>query len=318
MNKKFVILSGILICMTFLSCSSSFAITTVKPTLNVAIQNEKLEKAQEEAEIIKNVGLKNKLQRNPEAQINSFYKKFNKYSEKNDIKKLKELYSDDFVNNDGFDKETMFKIFEESVNLYKNMQYMSEIKNITVDGIYATVELEETVKGETANVLEKINDTGATESELSYTNYLKKEDGKWKLYAADVKKEFIALKYGTAKRLDFNVTAPKIVKSGSEYEVSVKTDIPSESFLIGSIVNEEIKYPQEEKKGDVRRVTSDEFTRILKANNNNYNEYATFSLALTSADIQPDAIVIKMDGIAILLTRINVLSVKPQRSADGK
>ena len=48
-------------------------------------------------------------------------------------------------------------------------------------------------------------------------------------------------------------------------------------------------------------------SRIIKANTLNNNEYATISVAITKADLEPNSVVIKMTGAAILMNRVNVL-----------
>jgi hypothetical protein len=85
-------------------------------------------------------------------------------------------------------------------------------------------------------------------------------------------------------------------------------------FIVGSIVNEEIVFPQQSNKDVFRSIKYDELARILTANKNNNNEYATASVALTRAQVEPASIVLNMTGIAFVMKRVNVLSTTKKNS----
>ena len=101
--------------------------------------------------------------------------------------------------------------------------------------------------------------------------------------------------------------APRVIPAGVEYEASVRIESPDGSLVVGSIVNEQIKYPQTQPKDVLRAVKSDELARVLKSNTENHNEYATVSLGITRPHIEPPAVVIDMTGMAIVMSRVNVL-----------
>ena len=187
----------------------------------------------------------------------------------------------------------------------------------------------ETATGETKRSIDKFEGTGTIESEMYYINYLRKENGEWKLLATDVRSENVSIKYGEAKNMEAEVSSPECVSAGSEYEVSVKTKtglakIPVEEedgielesvspdglFIVGSITNEQIKYPQEQNNDVLRALKSEELSRILKANKNGYNEYATISLGITRAHLDPPSVVIKMTGMAVIMSRVNIMPIK--------
>ena len=153
---------------------------------NVSVDVDCNDVKETEACLIKKVSIKDKLQRTPEAQIKSFYKNFNKYSDKENFEKLKLLYSDKFVNNDGLTKDIIFKFMEESANTYKNVKYTTEIKDIKVSGFYASVSAEERAIGETAKGFKEIPGVGSVESYMKYTDYLVKENGKWKILSTNM------------------------------------------------------------------------------------------------------------------------------------
>lgn len=308
MDKKIIYSIGLLFMFLTMSVNCSFAITTMPrdaEKMTVAVEADELEK--EEANIIQKIISRNKFKRSPKAQVENFYKKYNRYSEKNDTKKLKDMYSDSFVNNDGFDRDTVFKLMDEASGAYKNVSYTTDIIDIEVNELYAVVKVHEIGTGETAEKAEKVNDYGFIKSDLYYTNYLRKEDGKWKIHSSRIDSENISLKYGEAKKANITMIAPRVIPAGVEYEASVRIESPDGSLVVGSIVNEQIKYPQTQPKDVLRAVKSDELARVLKSNTENHNEYATVSLGITRPHIEPPAVVIDMTGMAIVMSRVNVL-----------
>lgn len=314
MNKKNFLCLIIFTAMFFTPLQKSFAAPSV-PKINaqaeVKVDNEN--NSYSEAEIIKRVSLKNKLQKSPEAQINSFIKKYNHYSEKNNFAKLKEMYCDDFVNNDGFDKDTIFKMMQMASGAYKNMKYTTEIEKIKITGKYALVKAHERATAQTDNLADKIQDTGIVVSEIDYVDYLVKEGNKWKIQATEVLSEEVSMKYGEAKNMDIEITTPSCVPAGSEYEVSLSANTPDGSFALGSIVNEQIVFPQMQNKDIFRAIKSEKLARVLTANKENHNEYTTISIALTRAEVEPPQVNINMTGMAFAMKRINVIPFAPKK-----
>lgn len=309
----FAFILGIMLSVNNLSYAVS-AIPQKDVNTNIAV--EAYDEDIEETDIIKKVSFRDKFKRSPESQIISFFKKYNRYSSKNNIEKLKELYSDDFINNDGFNKKTIFKMMEMASGAYKDVSYVTDIESIKVDGNYAVVKAYEIAKGETIKVIDKLQDTGTISSEIYYTDYLKKEGNKWKIVASYVNSEKVELKYGEAKNMVVDVVAPQTVPAGSEYEVSITTKTPDGVFAVGSIVNESIVYPQVQAKDVFRSIKSETLSRILKANTENNNEYATISIAITRAQIEPPSVVLNMTGMAFVMRRVNVLSVNKNVKFD--
>ena len=312
MNKKIIYSFVLFISMFFLSSNLSFAITSLpKDTEKISVSVDVEDMKTKEKNLIQTIGLRDKFKRSPEAQIQSFFKKYTKYSEKNEFEKLKELYSDIYTNNDGFDKNTLFKVMQQASAAYKNVDYNTEILSIDVSGPYAVVKIHETATGETSEKAAQINDFGFITSDLYFTNHLRKEDGNWKIIASNIESEKVALKYGEARNMDVVVQAPQYIPQDSEYEVSVRVKSPDGVLVVGSIVNEPIKFPQEQAKDVLRAVKYEELARILKSNSNKYNEYAAVSLGLTRPRIEPPAVVIDMTGMAIVMSRVNVISNNP-------
>lgn len=310
MNYKSIFKSLlILVCAFVITAQSSTAVPAAsEKTANVQMSVKADEIQDDEAEIIKKFSFKDKFQRSPEAQIKSFYNDFNKYSEKNEIEKLKSLYSDSYVNNDGFNKNTIFKMMTQAADAYKDIEYTTTIEKISVEGNYAVVNVHEFAMGTTSKKQEEINDYGLVSSDLYYTDYLKKEGNKWKIASTYVNAERVALKYGEAKLMPIDITAPRLVTAGSEYDVKVSAKSPNGVLVIGSIVNEPIVYPQVQKKDVFKSVKSGVLERVLKSNEENHNEYAAVTVGVTRASIEPPDVIFNMTGMAFVMSRVNVQS----------
>ena len=263
-----------------------------------------------EADIIRRFSIKNKFQRSPENQIKSFYKNYIKYSEKNNVEKLKSLYSDIFVNNDGFDKQTIFKMMEQSSDAYKDITYNTSIENIYTEDNYAVVDVHEFAMGSTTKKNYETDDYGLITSDMYYTDYLRKEGNKWKIISTNIKSEKVALKYGEAKSMPVDITAPKTVPAGCEYAVIVSLESPEGVVVIGSIVNDQIVFPYVQKKDVYKSVKSDILERIVRSNTNKNNEYVSATIGITRASIEPPNLMFKMTGIAFIMSRVNVVENK--------
>ena len=311
MNKKNifgVLLAIALMCSIIEQSNAASLIPHKDANVTVTVQADDEEDC-DEAELIKRFSLKDKLQKSPEAQIRDFFKKYNRYSSKNRIDKLKEMYTDDYVNNDGFNKKIVFEMMEMASSAYKEVSYSTEIEKIEVDGNSAVVVAKEVATGETEKVLDKVNDNGSINSEIRFVDYMKKEGNKWKISATEVVYEKVVLAYGEAKSLPIDISAPNCVPAGSEYDVTLKTTTPEHIFLVASIANDKIVFPQEQTTDVFRALKGNELARILKSNKTNNNEYATVSMAVTRAKVEPSSVALNMTGMAFVMKRVNVLSV---------
>ena len=304
---------GLLLIMLFVCGTANISqAATVIPhkdaNVTVSVFSDEDEEC-DETELIKRFSLRDKFKKSPENQIRDFFKKYNRYSAKNRIDKLKEMYTEDYVNNDGFNKKTVFEMMDMASSSYKEVVYNTEIESIVVDGNYAVVRAKEIATGETEKVFERVKDTGSISSELHFVDYMKKEGNNWKISATEVIYEKVALVYGEAKSLAVDISAPDCVPAGAEYDVTVKTTAPDNTFIVASISNDKIVFPQEKAKDVFRTIRNGELARILKANKTNNNEYATASIALTKAKVEPSSVILDMTGIAFVMKRVNVLAI---------
>ena len=251
MRKAGILYIIFILSIMFYCGSDAFAVSAIpQKDANINITVEADDEDFEETDIIKKVSFRDKFKRSPEAQIQSFFKKYNRYSSKNNIEKLKELYSEDYINNDGFNKETIFKMMEMASGAYKDVSYITEIESIKVEGNYAVVKAYEIAKGETIKVIEKLQDTGSILSEIYYTDYLKKEGNKWKIVATEINSEKVdyailkrpiyfymydIVEYATDLRgfyMDIHKELPgKIYKEENEMLMDIKNQIYDDSRM---------------------------------------------------------------------------------------
>ncbi len=102
LNKIFLIP----ICLILLSTFAFGAQMSVKPSVDKAtsavVNDEKSGIDEKTQSILDKIGFGKFVDSNSTKEIESFFKTFEKYTAKGDIEKLKTLYSDDFINNDGF------------------------------------------------------------------------------------------------------------------------------------------------------------------------------------------------------------------------
>ena len=311
MYKKYLILIISLLTFAGVNVQPCKALSAIPQNYdNMTVETADEDSENQETDRIQRVSFRDKFKKSPETQINNFFKKYTKYSIKGDNEKLKELYSENYVNNDGFDKTTVFKMMEAAGEVYKDVKYNIEVQNISVDGNSAIVKVHEKATGVTTKPMPRMGDNGIINSDIFYIDYLQKEGTDWKITNSNVLSEKVELKYGEAKNSVLDIKAPECVTAGAEYEISVNTTTPDGVFVVGSIVNDPIVFPQRQNKDVYRALKNDALARVIKANTDGNNEYATVTLAITRAKVEPAAVVINMTGMAFAMKRVNVFALK--------
>lgn len=295
-NKKFLL--SLFLLVTFLSLPQ---LTFANEDIDEYSINEK----------IASVGFGKFFTSDSKKEIANLFKKVDKYTEKQDLKKLKELYDDNFINNDGFDKEIYFKAVKASFENYKYTSVNTEIKNYAVFDNYATVYVTENSEGETIGENEE---KGLIISSSDTYYYLVREGRKWKIASANVMDEKCSLLYGEAKNVYFSLNVPLQVKAGSEYTSSLSFQPAKNTIIMAALSNEPITFPaQGLQKESYKTVKNDGILeRILTANKDKFNEYSIASIGITSPEINGTKISVKLIGTAYIVRRVNVLDTKSQ------
>lgn len=229
-----------------------------------------------------------------------------KYANQNNFDKFIATYDTNYKNGDGYDLDIYSKLVKELWENYDNIKYGIKIKNITFneDGT-AVVTLTETSVADIP-VTKKMN--GVLKSEANSIYYLKKVNGKWKVFADKINDETTSMLYGDAVNLDIKLTAPQEVTPGFEYTASLEFTPPKDTFAIASIAKDKVEYPQKQAKEVFRKLPEDHILeRLFIANSENANEYIIASIGLTKADIQDMSIKLSLTGFGYQIIRVIVV-----------
>lgn len=231
------------------------------------------------------------------------------YTNKYDLKGLATLYSDDFVNSDGFNKDIYFKLIDETWKTYPDITYNTEIKNIDFNDNYATVFVHETAVATATDTVGEIQVIGELYSTAKSVYFLEKTGSKWVISSEKIVEETSALKYGDARYINMELNSPKQTGPNKYYTTTLKVDAPSDSVVIASISKENIVYPQTKAEDAFRKLPDDNILeRVFLSNRNNVNEYTVASVGITKAEpYNENQVKVYMGGLAFIMTRVNVI-----------
>lgn len=271
-------------------------------------------------EKICNIGFNKIFTQDPKKDISNLFDKHTKYANKHDYEKMEDFYDNSYINSDGFDKDTYFNMIKRTWEIYPKICYNIEIKDITINGNYAVAKISEKAQGEAKDAITNIKETGLLTSDSFSYYYLQRFGNDWKITSQNTLEEVTSLKYGESKNANIILTAPNQVPAGEDYTVSLSTDVPERSFILASITNEPIVYPQKTPQDIFRNIKRDGvLERVFKANTNNHNEFATASIGITKAAIlDPKNINIQITGMAFIMARVNVVDKKNVIVAESK
>ncbi len=241
--------------------------------------------------------------------IRSVITKQEQYSNKFNFEGLSSLYTGDFVNADGFNKDVYFKLIRDTWETYPDISYSTRIKNIDFSGNYATVEVDETAVATTKDEVGDLIAIGELYSTADSIYYLEKIGSKWFISSEKVLRETSSLKYGDTRYMNIELSSPTQIKAGEYYTASLKVDAPEDSVVVASINKEEITYPQKRSDEVFRKMPDDKILeRMFISNKNNINEYTVAAVGVTKSEIYDKTKVrVYMGGLAFIMTRVNVV-----------
>lgn len=247
--------------------------------------------------------------KNTRAQIKEVFELQDKYTNSHDLEKLSELYAESFVNSDGFGKKVYFKLIKDTWDTYSDIMYDTVIRDIQVNGNYATVQTYETALAVTHEQSETVDAYGELRSSANSIYYLQKFGQKWIITAEQILNEQSQLKYGDARFIKMDLKAPNIVSAGGEYTAALDIELGDNEGAIASIEKQEIIHPLDQPKEIFRQLSGEnDLERIFKANTKNINEYATASIGIAKAvPYDETKSRVYVSGIAFLMTRVNVI-----------
>ncbi len=242
-------------------------------------------------------------------QIKNLFQTHNKFANLHDIQSLKPLYADNYMNNDGFNKEVYFKSVEDTWKECNNLTYTTKIISVDIVGENAYVNVEEQALGTVFDKLDDVSVAGEIHAKSTGIFHLKKLNGKWLISGETMLTDESSLLYGDARFMDIELIAPVQVGAGESYTTTVSINSDDETVIIGSIERDPVVYPSSTPKGPLRTVPkTNVLERIMKANMDNLNEYTVTSLAISKSKTDKyNNTKIYMAGLACLMKRINVV-----------
>lgn len=250
-----------------------------------------------------------KEQRQDIKQIKKLLETHNNFANRHDLKNLSTLYTDTYVNNDGFDKKVYFKSIEATWQACKDLTYTTDIIDIEITGDYANVNVIETAIGTVTDTIESMPVTGEIHSISTGIYHLVKINGNWFISGETALSDESSLLYGDARFMNIEILAPAQVSSGETYTSTVKVDTDEKTFIMGSIDHDPITYPAGSPKNELRAMPQSQILeRVLKANTDNLNEYTIASLAISKAkQTNEKNFQIYVAGLACVMRRVNVI-----------
>ena len=232
---------------------------------------------------------------------------------RHDIDGVMGNYADDYVNNDGIDKNTVRKLTSEFWKTYPDAHSSSATKNIRIDGLYATVDSRDQATGTTANEFQSIKSKGELQSLSEGRLYLKRVSGHWKIIGDRIDFEKVKVSFGLAKQLKASFTAPEQIRSGKQFTARLDVSLPPGLNAVGSIANQPLKYPQVAASDNPRVFEAgSSLERVMNANNENCNELLTARILLTSPTRD------KVLGVSVFTRRLNVVPEPRPESVIGE
>lgn len=228
-----------------------------------------------------------------------------KYANKGDFDKFISIFDKDYINADGFNLEVYSDLVKDIWSTYTNLKYWAKIKKIDVNNDKAAVDVTEYT---TANLALTQNYKGELYSVSESTYYLKKIDGKWKIFNDKIDDETTKMLYGAAKNLDIKLTVPNNIKADTEYTASLEFETPQNMISIASIASDKVEYPQPKTKEVFRAMPEDNILeRLFTSNSDNVNEYVVASIGLTQTNICDLSIKMSLTGFGYIIKRVNVI-----------
>lgn len=243
-------------------------------------------------------------------EIKKLFEKQDKLTNSYNYEELYKIYSEDFVNGDGYDKKVYFKQIKETWETYPDITYKTEVKNISVTSQYATVETSETAFAVAEEKDSEISAVGELHSTARCIYHLRRDPSGWVITSEDVLEERSSLKFGDARFIKMELNSPSLVPAGGEYAAELKVDMPEDQVVIASISQENITPSVERNAEKYKQLPlNQEIERIFHANRDNVNEYNIASVGVTKTEpLDEENVKVYMSGLAFLMTRVNVIS----------
>lgn len=248
-----------------------------------------------------------------EKEIKNLLKQQIQYTNSYNLEGLKEMYSNNYLNADGFDKKMYFDLVEKTWKLYPDIKYSINIDSISVIGNTAIASVTEYAKATTTEKVDETEIRGYLKSYSDCLYYLEKVGDSWLITSDSIISEKTTLTYGEANEIKFELVVPQLVPANKEYTASLSVTVPDKKMLaIASIGQEKITYPHVNAAEVYRKLPeSGILERVFKSNKDNLNEYTVASVGITRAQVSKEKeIKLIVTGLGYVITRTNVIPTK--------
>ena len=251
----------------------------------------------------------NKVNRTIESELKAVINEQTIQANKHCLLGLKSVYSNDFINSDGFNLDVYMKMIEETWETYPDIQYKTEINNIEFKDNYAKVSVTEVSVAAPKEEVGDVTTIGELYSTSKCDYFLEKHGTVWLISSEKIIEETSVLKFGEARFVNIELNAPKQVGAGRYYTSTLKVDAPKNSMIVASIGKENIVYPQEKSPDIFRKMPYDKvLERVFLSNKDNLNEYNAASIGITFTQNQDTKhLKVYLTGLAFIMTRVNVI-----------
>jgi hypothetical protein len=231
-----------------------------------------------------------------------------------DINKLNNYYSDDFINGDGLDFESITDLTKDLWGAYPDIMSKSQDRVIRIFGEYATIESTDLYEGISSKVREEVGTKGSLKAVSMGQLFLKKFGPKWKITSDKTLFEKVSIGYGEGIGLidqdKIRLNAPEQVPGGKQYTTRLDFDLPKDIKPVAAISKEVLIFPQVTTDDKFRLTNELKLEKWITANNVGKNELITATVGLTGEALKPQLI-----GLVFLTKRVNVIPVSDE---DGE
>lgn len=241
-------------------------------------------------------------------KINELLDKLEKNWNEHNIEDVMNYYSEDFVNGDGLDLESVIKLTKDLWEAYPDIKSKTHERTVRIYADYATVESTDFYYGESANVREEVGTKGILKAVSVGNLFLKKYGPTWKIISDKTLFEKLSIGYGIGNELidenKLKLSAPEQIPAGKQYTARLDFNLSEDVKPVAAISKELLIYPHSPVEDKFRLVSDLKLEKFLTANNISKNELITATIGLTGGTLRP-----KLLGLVFLTRRVNVIPI---------
>lgn len=242
-------------------------------------------------------------------------------SNQHKLEEVLQHYSPRFISGDNLNLVAIKKLISETWQTFPDIQYRTQTMEIRVSGDWATVESIDTATASAKADPTISTNSGKLNSRSRGLLYLHRTGKTWEITSDYTLFEMATITYGELSNVNLVLATPEQAFAGDLYTAKIKLDVPKGVLAIATISKEPLVYPQVKPKDRFRSMSADSnsLERIFQANTTNNNEIVTATVGLTQVNQdEEDRPTIKLNGIATVVKRVNVIPKSSYEGTDGK